>query len=426
MIYGYLLSNPMIDLDVSLEESTAMQSYLDESFLITESKASNMIKEAAQEIKDLCDRIKRNDISDEMLKEKLEDIYDKINVAKQAGFDPASALTAFGCLTMITGVLLSTALVEVAPFAALGSLCISLLMGIVGVKASNKIIYDKTYDALINIESKFMVTKRKAKKDNNIELEKKIDKCIEIIEDFKTKRRKEVSDMYQEYDGQEVKARQESAVVTESDKSEAKINNFRQSVDEVNRALNNAFNKIKLSADVIINMITKANSINEKNKDKVVNDIIDIGKQGNDDFFKQERIDVRLYDDLLKRWSKTFSAKYSPYGMKVREKFEDKVASFNDKVIEYVNGFYDKVNSLMGEDKKEMKVLMNKLFEETRKKSSVQDAERIHDAIASWYNNGLYGYLNFIRNEIAWTRSVVNTDKIKHSLRYKLLSKIVK
>ena len=112
--------------------------------------------------------------------------------------------------------------------------------------------------------------------------------------------------------------------------------------------------------------------------------------------------------------------------MAVRELFEKKLSKFNDEVIEYLNGFYDKLNKLVGLEKKNIAEISNKFYEDLRKKSSVDVADRINNIIASWYNDGLAGYLKFIGNEISWAKYILKTNKIKRSLRYKLFSKFVK
>ncbi len=406
--------------DVTFEESVQMMNYLDESFILTENALDVKLRSVADNLKKLAKRLKDGSIENDELKEELQDIYEDLksigNIKNYAGSSsPVLTITSIALIASIIGIYFSAA-IENGPLAlSLGIL--TLLLSIIFTGSFDH-SYDKVYDILIDLESKAKMENRKAKKANDEEKVKQTEKVIKFIEDFKTKRRNE----YKEAKA----AQQESAVVTESDKSEIKINNFKQSVDEIARYLNIAFRKMKLICDTTLTMAKKCNSMNDKNKDKVLNFLIDKADESNKALKDEEMVNVALADSLINKWGKTLTSKYSKYGMAVREKFEKKLADYNNEVIDYLNKFYDELSTaITGEKGNGIGKVSESLYDKMRKSASVEAADKANHIIASWYNGHLDWY-KFIINEIGWAKSVISSNAIKKTLRYKILSKIVK
>lgn len=413
-------SKPLFSFDINKEEHTQMCKYLEESYFLTESAADNLLKDTLNKLKKVCAELKSGDFDADEINEELEDIYDTLKTIGDAKGDISSFSLyslIWGVITTIIGYITATIGAgvdsDIAVIVGSISAIIGLMMMMVG-GLTLKGFQDRVYNYIVSLESKYMMIKRKAQKNNDKKLEEEADDMIKKFEEFKTKRRKE----YQVY--------KESTSITESDKSEIKINNFRQAVDEMNRTFQNAFTKLKISADIVLKIMQKGLSINKDNKDDIVNDCVDIGNGGNDEFDKEEVLNPYLSGNLLQKWSKTFSAKYSPYGMDVRDKFEAKISKFTDEVIDYINEFFDKMNKMVGTTDKGIDVISSEFYDKVRHQSSVEAADKIDGIVGSWYNDGVKAYLNFLNNEINWAKSILQTNKIKKSLRYRILSKFVK
>ena len=413
-------SKPLFSFNINKEEHAQMCNYLEESYFLTESAADNLLKDTLSKLKRVCAELKSGDFDIEEVNEELYDIYETLKTIGDAKPDTSSLswfMLIWGIIVTIVGYLVATIGAGVDNEMTITVGAISAIIGTLMATIGGLTVIgfqDKVYNFIINLESKYMMIKRKAHKNLNRKLEREADDMIKKFEDFKTKRRKE----YQVYE--------ESTSINESDKSEIKINNFRQAVDEMNRTFQNAFTKLKISADIVLKIMEKGLSINKDNKDDIVNACVDIGNGGNDEFDKEEVLNPYLSGNLLQKWSKTFSAKYSPYGMDVRDKFEAKIAKFTDEVIDYINEFFDKMNKMVGTTDKGIDIISSEFYDKVRHQSSVEAADKIDGIVGSWYNDGVKAYLNFLNNEINWAKSILQTNKIKKSLRYRILSKFVK
>ena len=424
MIYNNLNVQPVstniplklseVSFDVTFEESVQMMNYLDEAFIITESSGINArLKSIANRIKKLSANIKS--MQEDEIKEELEDIYEDLksigNIKNYIG-DPIAIITIAVDIATLTAAAMT--LVS-APYISIALSTLNIIINMIFICNYTR-SYDKVYEILMNLESKAKMENRKAKKANDEQKIKQTEKVIEFIEEFKTKRRNEYKEA----------SKQESAILVESDKSEIKINNFKQSIDEIARYLNIAFRKMKILCDATLTMAKKCNSMSDKNKDKILNFLIDKADEANKELENEEMINVALADSLINRWGKTLTSKYSKYGMAAREKFEKKLTEYNNEVIDYLNNFYDELSTLVtGEKGKGIAEVSKILYDKMRNNASVEAADKANHIIASWYNTHL-DYYKFILNEIAWAKSVINSSAIKKTLRYKILSKIVK
>ena len=285
---------------------------------------------------------------------------------------------------------------------------------------------DTAYQVLVKIESEAMVNKRKAKQEKDKKTEDYCDKLIEIVEDFKVKRRKDL----QEEAKKKANNVNESYyyLLDESQKVETNINNFKQSLDELNIFMNNAFEHIKVVYGSCEYITKKALSINEKNKDSITEDIKNEVNKCTDSY-KAIDEDIPIFPQFEKLISKfdKFSTKYSKYGLKVREKFEKRLIEFNKRVVDYINESMDTLCELTNQPKGSN---INSILDilETRVYESCKDKEKtdvILNTFCSIYNSGLI-YLGFIYSEMDWAYRITKASNIKQSLRYKLFRKLVK
>lgn len=422
MIYNDMVFEQSNLFNVSVKESNEMINYLESSYILQESVLDQKLKSIIDRLKDITAEIKDKDVGPKEIKEELDDIYDdirSIGTIKQEQ-DHGQMPIIFGLLTAIFGLMSLVFISEAELKGAIISIAISIFMAVCTEVAINRCAYDKVYEILIQTESKAMLEKKKAKEINDTKYEKQMDRLIEFIEEFKTKRRNEYKNRNNNYETESVQ------FISESDKSEIKVNNFKQSVDEVDRYLNIAFKKVKICSETVLFMVKKALSMNTKNKDKVLNEIIDKGNQSSDDLDKGEIINITLADSLIRKWGNTFSSKYTSYGMEVRENFEKRLASFNSEVIDYINKFNDELSTLVcGAKGKSIKEIANKLHENVRHNASIDAADKANDTIASWFNGNM-NYYYFIDQEIHWAQSMMKSTKIKSTLRYKIFSKFAK
>lgn len=431
MIYNSLVQNKslletgaMFDFDMTLAEATEILEYLDEEFVLGESVADNTINQAIEKLQRLLTRVKSGDISEEDFKSGLDDVYDMLKAggsAKKDGSAGGKFLKLLALLSALAGAVAVAVGDQEENYklffgGIIGSLT-SLVMLAMGAKMDDGAkVNDKFYNALVEIESKYMMIKRKAKKSGDKKVEAQADKLIESIEEFKTKRRGEYY----------VVKNESTEVVNESDKSEIKINNFRQASDELMRTLNNAFDRFKTCCDVIEKAISKGLAMTPDTEKADVNEILDFQDLCNKKFTEKECMCYSLSGSLLTRWSKTFAAKYSPYGMEVRDKLEEKIANFTDDWIIYFDKFYDDLNEKVELKDKGINDIAKVFYDKLRHNVSVDVADRVFSVIKAWWENGVMYYYKFLAYEVSWARSVLKTAKIKKSLRFKILSKFVK
>ena len=420
MIYeNMIIKRGVFDLsDVTFQESVAMIEYMNESNFLVESASASKIVEVTNRFKKLEAKIRSNEYDKKEIEEEIEDLYEiikSIGNIEAAKEDERRQVKWEIFLVGLVNFIMAYISAGISTTAAITSGIIGSLLVAISCIQINPYTYDNAFDILVRSESKFMVARRKALKEDNKENLKMCDKIIEIIEDLKSKRRAEYK-----------KPTNEATIVNESDKNEEKIYNFKQSLDEINHYLTVSYDWLKLMCTTTKAMIKKANSITKNNGDKVCNEIIDIGEEGNKKAKSLEMVNVNLADNLFRKWGNTISAKYSPYGMEVREKFEKRLAEFNDEIIEYLNKFYDEISiEVTGKKGTSINKVSNELYDKMRKTAGIAIADRINGGIASWYNAHQDEY-KFLDNEIRWAKSVVNSAKIKNTLRYKIFSKIVK
>ena len=429
MIYNDLISvkPEVIDLNgITLEQSEDLIKYIDEAF-ITENKYDRGYKQIEQELKDLTKDIQDGKIEGDELKKRLESIKQSIsilgelqnqsdNVKAQASVLPLS-VGIIGLITAMMAVEGSDSLEIMAALSA-GSL-LGIFLGYI-IHGASKANYDRVYTAFMNLESKCMIEKRKAIKENNKEKIKFCEKIISILEDFKKERREEISTYIKN-------ANLESAsVVNESEKGEIEINNFKQSIGEFSHYADLMFDDLKLICETTLFIIKKATTVNEKNFNKVYNDIVDKAEESNDKAKNAEYPNFDLMYKMLTKWGNTFKTKYSPYGMKVREKLEKTLADYSDKITDYLNEFYDQVSTLiMGKAGTQIAVTSKKLYTDMRHNAGVDAADKIDHVIASWYN----GHLTVLKRVDAvlyLIRKNVKGTSIRTTLRYRILSKFVR
>lgn len=404
--------------NTTFEESVEYMNYLDESHFLIESAASNIVRNAIDRLKRVMSKVKSGDYSEDEIKDELDEIYDSLKVVQYTEDDNVVGKLGLSMLSfMISWIMIAIATPE--------TVITGIIIGILGIIVGASIktgYYDAVYKLLVELESKVMMEKRKAKKSNNEVEEKNCDKVIAFVEKFKNKRRDELRDYYRG-DVQD----ESTDLINESDKHEVQVNNFRQTADEINRLFKAAKARLELLCNTTLFCLRKGKQITLKNKDKILNEIIDKGDETEDIIHHGENfMHTILTTAMVDKYSNKIGAKYSKFGMAVREKIEARIASYTKEISDYMDSFLETVTEILEAPKGTVLPKYTKeLHTEMRKNSSVEAADKAFGEIAGWYNAtmDIWSFINGLTQSLAHQ---INSNKIKATLRYKILSKFVK
>lgn len=428
MIYDYMLKPSIVESfgfeNINQEESEAMIKYLDETFLV-ESSFNLMIERIINDLRKV-ERMISDDKDPDEIKTEIEKVYEQAKILGSVDYGEtedynkknlttakiSAAISVLGILAL--KIIKFKSITTVKWISIITVICGIILVITAGSEKEGK--FDATYDLLIQSESKYLVEKRKAKKAKDINKEKCCDKMIEMIEDLKTKRRHEYT---------KKQSTNESNIITESEKHEIDINNFKQAIDEINRLLTATFDGMRKVCDTTLSLIRLETKTTASNVDKIIDKMIKIAKDADKDLNSYEPINDRLTRDLFNRYNK-FYTRYSRYGLKVRDRFEEKLAKYNNEVIEYINNFYDQISELVyGSKGHNINDMADTMYNKLVDIIPITKANKINNIMISFYNDH-FEYTDFIEYTIYWYRQRATGSKIKNTLRYKIISKFVK
>lgn len=406
---NYVIENNSLSL--LKEDNKDLSKYLDESFLAI--NESSGINDLTNRIKVLTRKIENEEITEDEIKEEIQDIYDQAQYILKGAAHQSQAGTVFaiiGCVGIIATFI--SAAVEFAPGMAV-SIGLSMLSFIIAGIVWTKQDYDKFYTILVRAESEIMRELRIAKQEGDQKKIKSCEKVIEVYEELKSKRRTELNQRAHDY----YNYQNESAdVVLEYMGNEIKTNNMIQTFADIDHYLKYELETLNVFADHVDNMISIANKATKKNISEITKKCVDEGNKINEDINKVRDTWFPMSENMFRKEIKVFSNKYSKLGMEQREKFSAKLEKYLEKVNEIGNK-YDK-NS-------DIKAKVDELSDKV-KTIDYANGEKIISLIYNWVNDGVIEHSNYIIGICAYLIKALNVKGIKASLMYKIAGKFGK
>lgn len=383
-----------------MEERMAIDEWLENSL-----KADVLLESTTSDVKRLVESIKTKLKNGQDPKDDLEDLKDLCKLAAKSG-DIKNAVVIGLYLVSLIGFMVSEVLLMsggVPGVVAFVISCITLLLAyLLGSSGSG----DRVYEALMKEESKAMIELKKAEKDDDKERIKVLNAVIKGCEEAKDVRKETLrkrrqgkaygessEELMLEYKGNEIKNYTFVQVLDDMDKL---MKMFIANIDDYTKmaeSMLKAFKNTKTAKD-----INELQIKIDKDKEKFTKD---------DSLFKNNY--GPLSWDLLKKYSKKFSTKYSEMGLTTRENFETKLRGYLENLEKERKKYEDIAKDL------------SKTCD-AKEKISYTEAQRLHDKIVGCLNAG-YKEIQATIGDILYIISTLNVDKIKTSALYNLLNK---
>lgn len=383
-----------------IEERMAIDEWLENSL-----KADVLLESTASDVKRLVESIKTKLKNGQDPKDDLEDLKDLCKLAAKNG-DIKNAVVIGLYLVSLIGFMVSEVLLTsggVPGVVAFVISCITLLLAyLLGYSGSG----DRVYEALMKEESKAMIELKKAEKDDDKERIKVLNAVIKGCEEAKDVRKETLrkrrqgkaygessEELMLEYKGNEIKNYTFVQVLDDMDKL---MKMFIANIDDYTKmaeSMLKSFKNTKTAKD-----INELQIKIDKDKEQFMKD---------DSLFKNNY--GPLSWDLLKKYSKKFSTKYSEMGLTTRENFETKLRGYLENLEKERKKYEDIAKDL------------SKTCD-TKEKISYTEAQRLHDKIVGCLNAG-YKEIQATIGDILYIISTLNVDKIKTSALYNLLNK---
>lgn len=296
------------------------------------------------------------------------------------------------------------------------SMALSSINKFIGAKAFSALEYekmtDKSYEILINCESKLMIEKRKAKQNKDSKTEENCDMVIAYIEKLKKNRMKEIST-------------KNESVILEYNGNEMNINNFRQICRDLYNAIEIEKQNLNKICEFNLYTLRKALSASKDNIDSRI-DLIERKQKAIDDYINDEDrlYNKKVIDAIFNKYNNLFSNKYSKYGMASREKFEKRLSDIQSEIVSIINSYSEELENIKSKYNVKGEIIdaINaKLIDDI----GLDSLTKIKDVYLR-SKDDLERISQFCLDYIKWCKSNLNTAKIKNSLKYKFINKIFK
>ena len=272
---------------------------------------------------------------------------------------------------------------------------------------------DKGYELLLSCEAKMMIKKRKAKETNDKELEASCDKVIELVENLK-KERVKAKEL-------ERRAKNESAIL-ESERTEFNVNTFKLVCRDIAEALKTEKENLKVYTDAALFLVKRALEVTDKNKDSKFK-LMESKIQEAHKFAKDinRAYDRNSINALLHKYSNLFSTKYSKFGFRVREDFENTLQKYAKDMLTIMNNYGKELISTLSIKEKTINMNLVLMYLEDQCKCSRTIFNQIKRMIMEIQDEAEITF--DITNEyIKWCKATINVNK--DSLKFKILHKL--
>ena len=414
---------------------------IDESFVITESLDEGYeARKLADKLKKYTEKIKNKTVTEEDLTDTKETLEELTKVAKKINkrdykvyniiyivtivvdvmffiLELGDAINAFKHrndpenLTMSKKDKIKTeikSLFSLKTFISLGILLINSVIHdkFKGLMDYTKVV-DKTYEILNRTEAKVMMEKRKAKKKNDTKTEEACDMVIEYVENMKRERMKQISIANKE---------KEKKSFNEGAGTELDVNMFKIACKDISAAISTEIENLRAYCNGAIFLARRALEINKSNKPNKITSM----KNKIDRVESFVKDDNRYYDqntlkNIFKRYEGFKTTKFSKYGIKAREKFEEKLFEAGEEIKKITNEYYKEM-SIIATGKEGSSI--NSSIDIIKDKVSKQASYEISLEVVNLLNkidDDARMTTDFCKAYIKWCREKTNAYDYKHS-----------
>lgn len=277
-------------------------------------------------------------------------------------------------------------------------------------------VVDKTYEILIRTEANIMVEKRKAKKNHDSKTEEACDMVIEYIENMKRERMKQLSI-----------AKKEKESIHESLEKEMDINTFKIVCRDIAEAISIEVENLRAYCNAATYLTRRALEVNESNKTTKINTMIKKLKS-TEKFVKD---DSRYYDqttlkNIFKRYEGYSSTRFSEYGIKAREKFEDKLYEASEEIKKITDKYYKEMSIIItGKEGSSIASSIDRLKDTISRNSSYETSLDVINIVYKIDDNARM-VTDFCKAYIKWCKEKTKAYDYKHSTRYFIFNKLFK
>lgn len=385
---------------LQLEERLAIDEWLENSI-----RNDVLLESATSDVKRIIESIKSKLKNGQDPKDDLEDLKDLCKLAAKSG-DIKAAISIGLYIVSFIGFMATSIIVEtnlVAGAIAFAISCVTLLIAYITNFSGSG---DRVYEALMKEESKAMKELKEAEEKDDKDRIKILNSVIKGCEEAKDVRKETLrkrrqgkaygesaDELMLEYKGNEIKNYTFVQVLDDMDKL---IKMFMANIDEYTKMTESMLKQFKSlkSAKEFNATLLKI----DKDKEKFLDD---------DSVFKNNY--GPLSWDLLKKYSRKFSTKYSEMGLTTRENLETKMRNYLESLEKERKKYEDIAKDLEKTYQDKAKILYT-------------ESQRLHDKIVGCLNSG-YKEIQATIGDILYVISTLNVDKIKSSALYNLLNK---
>lgn len=464
-------NSSLIDLsEMTLDEYFSMESYMNENMVITEASEEKYINDMIHKLEKVNTDLNNKKINEDSIKEmqsimeELDQVASKIRKKKMVTYGTLSIVTKaiqivekihdiykfckgiglfddtpedetkekekFNLLKAIVDItksvfskdFLKSTIKSIFNLKSIAFKVLGALIKVVNVQSTKYYKYekstDKAYEMILKLEAKMMVEKRKAKENKDKESEAICDKVIETAEVIKKERirQKAIVD----------KAKNESVLFEYTYQgNEEKLNTFKLVCRDINEAMNINISNLRKYCDTALYIARRVKEVSDSNVESKINSMkskIEECKEYVEDVDRQ--YDERSINILFRKYGNLFSTVYSTYGMKARDKFENKLGDYYREINRVMREYKKELSSIVSDTAdnsidKSIKLLYDKLDSKTSSATSskVKDIfNRVNEDSKSTMENCKY--------YIDWCRKTLNTEEIKSSIKYIIFNKL--
>ena len=224
----------------------------------------------------------------------------------------------------------------------------------------------------------------------------------------------------------ERKAQSESALLEYSG-NEYNVNIFKIAISDISNALQIEVENLRAYCNTATYILRRSLEMSKDTKSKKIELI---NKKINDtkDFVKNKnrQYDENTINTILTKYGNMFSTKYSEFGLAAREKFEKKLVEYSKMIAKIIKDYKDEVSLIVFEEKgKSINECIDKLSEKVTKKTSYETSRTIK-RLFSEVDEDSSRTLDFCTEYISWCKKYINTEEVRNSIGYIVMNKLFK